>query len=274
MAYPINAIVIDLSHWDSASDYNAVKNDGIYGCIYKATEGTSYTDPTYVGQQHAAKAAGLRWGTYHFANSSDVNKQIDNFMRFASPDPDELFSLDWEDNGGDTMSLNDVKTWITQVEKQLGREGQCVLYSGNTAKEKLGDNVDTFLGARRLWLSQYGSTPSWQKSWNKFWLWQYTDGRSGPQPHSVDGVGNCDISSYDNTADQLVAEWATGSARPSPPLPPPGTQPVTVLFAAPAGVTVKVRQFTPGVFERRNSRPDRAIEGGIRKKRSRVRNKR
>src|SRR5262245_37119571 len=170
-----NPLVVDLSPWDPADDYEAVMAAGIVGVIYKATEGTGYTDPTYVSQQHAAKAAGLQWGAYHFADSSNVSGQIDNFMRYACPDPDELFCLDWEDNGGDTMSLANAKEWIKQVENQLGREGQCVLYAGNTAKEALGDSVDTFLGARRLWLCQYGSTPSWQKSWDSYWLWQFTD---------------------------------------------------------------------------------------------------
>jgi lysozyme len=263
MSHPINDMVVDLSHYDSASDYGAVKKAGIYGCIYKATQGTSYTDPTYVSQQHAAKAAGLCWGAYHFADSSSVNKQIDNFMRFASPDPDEVFCLDWEDNGGNTMSLSDVKTWIKEVENQLNREGQCVLYSGNTAKEALGDSVDTFLGARRLWLCQYSTTPSWQKSWKTFWLWQFTDGQSGPSPHSISGIGNCDISSYDGTSDRLIAEWATGSAQPAPTPPAPDVQEVTVLVAAPPGVTVKVRQYTPGVSGLlKSGRPGRLKEGG------------
>ena len=94
MSEKINAMVVDLSHWDPANDYNAVKNDGIVGVIYKATQGTNYTDPTYVGQQRAAKAAGLRWGAYHFAEATDVDAQVQNFMNFASPDPDELFCLD------------------------------------------------------------------------------------------------------------------------------------------------------------------------------------
>src|SRR5215467_13284055 len=101
-------MVVDLSHWDPASDYNKVKAAGIRGVIYKATEGTSYTDDTYVQQQHAAKAAGLKWGSYHFADGSSVQQQVDNYMGFACPDPDELFCLDWEDNpsGHGKMSMS------------------------------------------------------------------------------------------------------------------------------------------------------------------------
>lgn len=241
----INPSVVDLSHWDPADDYDAVYQDGIWGCIYKATEGTGYTDGTYVAQQQAAKAAGVQWGSYHFADASDVSKQIDNYLNFAYPDPDELFSLDWEDNGGDVMSVEDAKTWIEQVENQLGRPGQCVIYSGNTAKEALGDDVDTFFGERRLWLCHYSNSPTWQKSWKSPWLWQYTDGQVGPTPHSIDGIGPCDINSYDGQTDQLVAEWATGSATgPAPPVPSANT--VQVLVVAPPGVSVKLRQLQVG----------------------------
>jgi len=90
MSEPIKPMVVDLSHWDPADDYDAVKRDGIVGVIYKATQGTSYTDGTYVDQQHPAKAAGLLWGAYHFAEATNVDQQVQNFLRFAAPDPDEL----------------------------------------------------------------------------------------------------------------------------------------------------------------------------------------
>ena len=250
----INPLAVDLSHWDPADDYEAVAADGIEGVIFKATEGQSYTDPTYVSQQHAAKAAGLKWGSYHFADSSNTDGQVRNYLRFAAPDPDELFCLDWEDNGGNTMSASQAKDWITQVETALGRPGECVIYSGNTAKELIHGN-DPFFGSRRLWLAQYSSTPSWQQSWDTYWLWQYTDGQYGPQPHSIDGVGPCDINSYAGTAEQLAAEWATGSAQPVPvpPDPAPGDT-VTVLITAPPGVSVKVRVVAPGAADKQRTR--------------------
>jgi lysozyme len=215
MSEKINPLVVDLSHWIQAQDYDAVKRDGIVGVIYKATEGTSYTDPTYVGQQRAAKEAGLKWGAYHFANGSDVEQQVDNFMQFACPDPDELFCLDWEDNpGGSKMSLSQAKQWITMVEDALERPGECVIYGGNTLKEMVPDD-DEFFRSRRLWLCQYGSTPVLPEAWNRYWLWQFTDGQVGPSPHSIDGIGPCDINSYKGTPEQLIADW-TPHLKPEP----------------------------------------------------------
>jgi lysozyme len=239
----INPLVVDLSHWDPADDYQEVLNAGIVGVIYKATEGQGYNDPTYVDQQHAAKAAGLKWGAYHFADGSDVDGQINNFMSFACPDGDEIFCLDWEDNGGDVMSADNAKHWITEVEKALGRPGQCVLYSGNTAKELINGN-DPFFGSRRLWLAQYSSSWTTQESWEAPWLWQYTDGVYGPSPHSIAGIGPCDINSYDGSAAHLIEEWANKPVPPHPhPKPhphPPAPKLVTVNIAAPSGVRVQV----------------------------------
>ena len=84
MSELINPRVVDLSHWNPANDYVAVKDAGIVGVIYKATEGVSYIDNTYVQQQHAAKAAGLKWGAYHLANGRDVGGQVANFLRQQS----------------------------------------------------------------------------------------------------------------------------------------------------------------------------------------------
>jgi lysozyme len=255
----VKPLVVDLSHWDTADDYNAVADSGIVGVIFKATEGQSYTDNTYVQQQHAAKYAGLLWGAYHFADSSDVRGQADNFLRFACPDPDELFCLDWEDNGGDTMSADDAKTWITMVETALDRPGECVIYSGNTAKELI-DGDDAFFGSRRLWLCQYVTSPSVQESWDTYWLWQYTDGASGPTPHTVDGIGACDINSYPGTASQLAGEWASGVVPPGPQPAPTPSELVSVVVVAPPGVEVKVHQITAGP-PRKARRPDRSREG-------------
>src|SRR5262252_7949410 len=219
MAHPIHPMVVDLSHYDPADDYAAVKRSGIVGVIYKATQSQTWTDNTYVQQQHAAKAAGLKWGAYHFADSSNVNGQVANFLRFASPDPDELFCLDWEDNGGNTMSADQARAWIEQVEAALNRPGECVIYSGNTAKELI-NGKDEFFGSRRLWLAQYSTTPSCQESWNTYWLWQFTDGQYGPEPHKIDGIGYCDINSYAGSPEQLATEWATGDSDAPAPTPP------------------------------------------------------
>jgi hypothetical protein len=88
-----------------------------------------------------------------------------------------------------------------------------MIYSGNAAKEKISGK-NAFFGARRLWLAQYSTTPHVQESWTTWWLWQYTDGRSGPTPHTVPGgqASGVDVNTYNGTAGQLIAEWAAGKS--------------------------------------------------------------
>src|SRR6266576_1362014 len=150
-----NLLVVDLSHFDPATSYKKVRDSGIVGVIYKATQGVGFTDDSYYIQRDLALSEGLLWGAYHFADGSDPHKQAQNFLSFAEMDNEDLFCLDFEDNPDSQMEVEAAKTWIKMVEDELGREGECVFYSGNTIKDMLGDKVDEFLGERRLWLAQY-----------------------------------------------------------------------------------------------------------------------
>jgi lysozyme len=222
--------VVDLSHHNtddgSEIDYRAVKRDGIWGVIYKATEGDDYVDETYDEARRQARAAGLLWGAYHFFRPGNVEDQVQHFLINAMPGPGTLLVLDHEDPG---CSLDDVKKFLALVEAITGQRP--ALYSGHVLKEQIGNRIDSFLASTRLWLAQYGPELEWPQTWNHagVWLWQYTDGEEGPQPHSVDGIGHCDINSFDGTQQDLKATWAETRfppPQPEPPRPPmPGEVP-------------------------------------------------
>jgi lysozyme len=233
----INPLAVDLSHYDPAQNYANVKAAGIVGVIYKATDSISYNDPTFKSQKALAKSAGLKWGSYHFSHPGNIQAQADNYLKFAAPESDEIFCLDWESTNTGTMTVAEAQAWITIVENALQRPRQCLIYSGNVAKEQLSGKNE-FFSQRRLWLAHYSSTPSVQVSWSTYWLWQFTDGQVGPMPHSIPGVGPCDINSYSGTATQLAAEWATGAAAP---VPVPEELVVTITIEAPPGIKVNVR---------------------------------
>jgi lysozyme len=242
----INPLVVDLSHHEAPANFVQAKAAGLVGVIYKASQGVSYQDPTYAEQRTRALQAGLKWGAYHFGECGYIDDQAANFVQTAQIDPDSLFCLDLESYDPKTMTLDEVRDWINTVETDLGRPGECVLYSGNLIKEYLGSRVDQFFGSRRLWLAQYGTNPVVQASWDSYWIWQYTGDGQGPQPHTLPGLPkDIDLSSYDGTAADLALEWASGTA-PSP-LPPPSPVDdliVTVTIDAPPGVRVNVVQAT------------------------------
>ena len=251
MSYTVNRMVLDLSHHNTIESWSAIVSAGIAGIIHKASEGDYNTDDTYTERRSAALANGLEWGAYHFGTNDQVGAQVDLFLEAAKPDADTLICLDWEPYGDKTMSTEQAREWIAEVEERLGRPGECVIYSGNLAKEELGNEVDEFFGSRRLWLAHYSSDPSVQASWDEFWLWQYSDGVAGPDPHGCPGVsGAVDTNSYDGSKGQLVAQWASGEsglepARPSEPAPEPEpeateTITITITVKAPAGVKIAV----------------------------------
>jgi lysozyme len=203
--------IIDLSHHNGSVDLVKAKADGIIGIIQKATQGTSFVDPTLARNRASAISAGLLFGAYHFGVGADGVEQADFFLRTVRPEATDLLVLDFEANAqGPSMTLEEARAFVTHVQLVTGRWPG--LYSGHYLKELLGTGSDPVLTNCWLWISQYGPTAIIPPAWRSWTMWQYTDGALGPQPHTVDGVGACDRDTYAGTAEELVRFWAEGRA--------------------------------------------------------------
>src|SRR5678815_95775 len=211
MPNPLNAIV-DISHHNGNIDLQLAKADGIIGVIHKATQGTTGVDPMYQTNRAKAAAAGLLWGAYHFATGDDPVAQAQHFLEIVGTFDNTLLVLDLEANPtGPSMSLNNARAFVTQVNQVAGRFPG--LYSGSYIKEMLGSNKDPVLAQCWFWLAQYGPNAVVPANWATWTMWQYTDGASGPQPHQVNGIGHCDRDKFNGTEDQLRTLWQ--GAQPS-----------------------------------------------------------
>jgi len=209
MPNPLNAVV-DISHYNVNVNFQLAQADGIIGVIHKATQGATGVDPTYQTHRAQATNAGLLWGAYHFATGDDATAQAQHFLDVVGSFENTLLVLDFEQNpGGASMSLADAHTFVTAVNQATGRFPG--FYSGSYIKQLLGDGKDPVLAQCWLWLSEYGPTPVVPANWPTWTMWQYTNGIVGPQPHSVNGVGNCDRDMFNGTEDQLRALWLTES---------------------------------------------------------------
>ena len=160
----------------------------------------------------------VNWGAYHWGTKADVAKQVKNFLDYAEPDQSTLVALDFQRTGANTMILDQAREFLSRIEEELRRKA--VIYSGELIKARLGRQKDLFFGAHRLWLAHYNVHPVVQRSWDKYWLWQYTDNTKGIKPNRVPGIpgdskGNLDCNSYDGTRAQLNDEWASWSGRDS-----------------------------------------------------------
>jgi len=204
-------VVVDISHHNGNVDLGKAQAAGIVGVIHKATQGTSMVDNMYDQNRQKAVAAGLLWGAYHFGTQADGAAQADFFLSKANADDQTLLVLDFEPNGNATMTLNQARAFILRIKEVTGRFPG--LYSGSLIKEQLGNQLPHPLFAQCfLWLAQYGPAPTHiPATWPAWTMWQYTDGNVGPQPHTVDGIGNCDRDQFNGTLEQLQQLWGVAT---------------------------------------------------------------
>jgi lysozyme len=203
--------VADIFHYDSVTSFVDARAGGLLGAIHKATTGASGVDDAYAGRRAQATAAGLLWGAYHWGTAAPVADQINHFLTVAQPNAQTLVALDFESTPGNQMTLDLARAFLQGISDQLNRKA--VLYGGGLLAASLGDTVDPFFGSHRLWLAEYGVNPRVQASWSDFWLWQYTDGVSGPGPRFVPGIpgnsaGCVDCNYFAGSDADLGAQWA------------------------------------------------------------------
>jgi GH25 family lysozyme M1 (1,4-beta-N-acetylmuramidase) len=198
--------IIDVSHWEAPIDFKKVADSGIIAVVAKATQGAAGVDDTYAKYKKAAASYDLKWGSFHFGTGSEVDVQVDHYLKTVDPEDDELVSLDFEPNPhGPTMTLNQGREFVTLFEHLTGRYP--VLYGGHWLKESLSGKKDDLLAKCPLWLAQYGPKAVLPPGWKAYTLWQYTDGKDGPEPHTVAGIGKCDRSQFDGSEADLKKQW-------------------------------------------------------------------
>jgi lysozyme len=236
MADPLN-VVIDLSHYNEVESFADVKASGIVGVIHKATQGLADRDLTYRRRRERAAAAGLWWGAYHFGTNADGAAQARHFLSVADPGPQVLLALDFEQNGDDTMTLDQAEQFVTEVFNRTGRYPG--FYSDSLAGSLLGGGVNETLRQCWLWRAEYGPVVSVPPTWPAWTMWQYTDGEHGEGPYAVAGIGGrgaCDRSKFNGDIAALARLWghaeSVAAAEPQvgPPLDlasfmKPGTEP-------------------------------------------------
>ena len=64
-----------------AGEWQPSRRAGIVAVISKATQGRGTQDDTYFGKKNVIKAAGLKWGSYHYSSGSDPILQVENYLQ-------------------------------------------------------------------------------------------------------------------------------------------------------------------------------------------------
>ena len=162
---------IDVSHWQGKIQWPRVATAGYTFAFAKATEATTYTDPTYATNRTGAESAGLTFGAYHFGRpggSGDAGifanaiAQADYFLDVAQPQPGELPPvLDLETKGPLAVAglQKWTRAWLDEVAARTGVEA-FVYASPSFWKTALGDTVDVANAGYSLWIAHWTTNAS------------------------------------------------------------------------------------------------------------------
>ncbi|SEK02541.1 glycoside hydrolase family 25 protein [Paraburkholderia diazotrophica] len=213
VAGTIDAIV-DLHH-DRPFDAAKAKADGIAAVIHKASEGATFKDDQYKTRREAARKAGLLWGAYHFSSGRPVADQVRNFLEAVEwgaagvDNTGTLLCLDFEPStSGPDMTLDQAHEFVTAIKNKSGRWP--MIYGANMLRDAVQSHgADPILKNCPLWYARYRDQPIGipVDTWPKFTLWQYTDGKAGPLPQEVNGMGHTDRNCFAGSLNGLTESW-------------------------------------------------------------------
>ena len=191
---------IDISHWQGTINWSQAKASGLTFAFCKATEGTTYVDPTFATNWAAMKQVGLVRGAYHFGRpGSDPVVQGKLFVDTVKPAKGDLqLVLDLEATDG----LNAAQVWLwtqkfaAQIQKRTARPG--IIYcSPSFWMTNVGNPTNNLNCA--LWIANWNVTsPTVPRAWSGWTFWQYSSTGSTP------GIsGNVDQDYFNGSLTQL-----------------------------------------------------------------------
>lgn len=182
---------LDISHFqgDLITALNK-KKDSLYFVICKATEGTSYIDPTYEANCNILKEKQVIRGAYHFYLCEfDPIEQAQHFSKVVMDNQFLNIShlppvMDIENSSMDTncsdlkTAQNNILLFLKEVEKITGRIP--MIYTNKSTGDKYLNTPD--FAKYHLWIAAYTkdlTTSNIPSAWdNKWMIWQRSDSYS------------------------------------------------------------------------------------------------
>jgi lysozyme len=196
---------IDVSHWQGRVNWRAVEEAGIGFAFLKATEGTSFVDPTFRGHWAALGETRILRGAYHrFRASRDAAAQAEHFLTVVSLREGDLPpALDVEATDGVSSErvIRGARTWLQIVERRTGVR-PIVYTRPNFRRTHLGTALDDY----PLWIGEYDVDAPSADGWA---FWQHS------QQGRVPGIATMvDLNRFSGThaeLRQLAASRASGT---------------------------------------------------------------
>jgi GH25 family lysozyme M1 (1,4-beta-N-acetylmuramidase) len=210
---------IDVSHWQGSINWTSVRNSGVEFAFMKATQGTTYVDPTFAANAQNATNAGVLVGPYHFCNlNTDTSNPLDpvneanHFLDVIQPYYNSGLYLPpvadvegFPAFGSTAEARAFTSAWVQSFSDTIyGALGvRPIIYGSlSTANSYYTSSVAS---QHELWLAWWKSsgtsnppTPADTPLWGPWQFWQWTD--SG----SIPGIaGNVDRDLFNGTRAQL-----------------------------------------------------------------------
>jgi GH25 family lysozyme M1 (1,4-beta-N-acetylmuramidase) len=149
----------DCSKWQGDINFDVYKNNSNF-LIFKASEGTGYTDTKFSRNQSECRRVGFPLGYYHFARP-DLNNlataEADWFLKVCwTPVEGEVYILDYEPNwSGDAVAW--CKTFLDRVQEKIGVK--CFIYL-NQSQATAFDWSPVVNAGYPLWIAAYTGSPT------------------------------------------------------------------------------------------------------------------
>ncbi|MGW4072939.1 lysozyme [Streptomyces asiaticus] len=182
---------VDVSDHQGSVDWAALWDDDVRFAYVKATESTTYKNPSFAAQYNGSFQQGMIRGAYHFAlpDRSSGTRQADFFVAHGGDWSDDgrtlppVLDLEYNPYGATCYGLTDAQivNWIgdftARVKELTGRRP--VIYTTTGWWRTCTGDSAAFAERNRLWLARYAATPGpLPAGWKAHTLWQYTS--SGP----------------------------------------------------------------------------------------------
>lgn len=185
-------IGIDVSKWQAGRvKWNA---ESMGFAFAKATEGTSYVDPSFRDHVKGARDAGVPVGAYHFGRpKTNPIKSAEFFGETCVEAGITIPHLALDIEVADGADPSRVRDWIAAFVETLG--GRVVIYSYPSFLKTLAIPKGDPLGNLDLWIAHYTRAPEPDLSgtpWLDWRIWQY-EGDSG---RHTDVMGPVDLNRF------------------------------------------------------------------------------
>ena len=165
---------VDISHYNGRTDFTLLAQSNISFVYMKATQGTTYVDPTYHNRVAQLKGIELLNGAYHFFEpDKDALAQAKHFIenvKSANHTLPPVLDVEITQQVEIERIKQGVQSWLTYVHDAL--KCKPMLYSyGSFWQENLGSEFNDY----PFWLADYADKPNVPKGLRDWRVWQYSN---------------------------------------------------------------------------------------------------